>query len=988
MGQFDAGSIIGTLDVNRSPFTQGLELAKSQGADFEKKKLIQNVDVNTGDSIPKLMALRAAADAAAGGGAAGGAAAAGGGGLAFLGKAALLLAPALAPLGTVVAGLGAGLVGLGATVGVGAGAFMAAAKPMFGAISSITQAQTAYNNAVATYGPKSAQAATALKQLNDQIKQSTPAEQAAAKAWESFTASYKTWAQSFEPTILPVLTSGLTLLKTVLTDITPVVKGMTSFLGSFIQQFQGLMTSPVAINFFKFIGTELSKLGPILGGTFANLLSGLMSFIQAAAPLINIVAGWLLQVSTIFAKIDFQKTLAPLIASFEKLAPIVGNFLGAVMELVGTLLKAIAPIGVAMFEVIAAAANAFLPVIKAIGMLLAMIAPIIANVAVAFTQLLANALKAVVPVILALLPIIWDLVNLMGGALIAIFHAVGPAIDGILGVFAKFLQALADIFLSPAIQNGIKAFLADISPLTFVFAPIGQAIGQLAPVFGNLAVAIGNVAGPIAEIIGQFLSLGGTVLEHLVPVLVPLVGNVLTALVKVLQDLSPYLPVLAQLFGQTVLDIVTSLAGPLAQVVNDILPVLASTIQQLAPYIPTLAQLFSQALINAVRDIAPVLPQVVGALSTLLKILTPVVASTLGAIAKAFSAMPGPMQAMAFGLIAAKTPLFNFLPGMTGLKSVLSGGWGMLKSMGGWIKSVATSSALASAATRIWTGIQAAFNLVMDANPIALIVLGLAALVAIAIVVYKNWDTLVSFFKHAWKDMKQWFEDGVKWVVNLFKGPWGNAILGAISVFMPFIGLPLLVIKNWGVISGFFKGLFDGIWNDIKSWGDTIINFFTSLPSTLASIGAHLWDWLLDGFKAIEHGVADIWNNTIGSLSFHLPSWIPGIGGDGFSMPKIPLLDTGGIVTGPTMAMLSKNSVPEAVVPLSDHNPFLGNPQKQIDALNKLAAQMQRSFDALLAELKKHPEETGEAVGKVVGNRFTTAVTTGNRQLIEAVRKG
>jgi hypothetical protein len=34
-------------------------------------------------------------------------------------------------------------------------------------------------------------------------------------------------------------------------------------------------------------------------------------------------------------------------------------------------------------------------------------------------------------------------------------------------------------------------------------------------------------------------------------------------------------------------------------------------------------------------------------------------------------------------------------------------------------------------------------------------------------------------------------------------------------------------------------------------------------------------------------GIAAAWNNTVGRLSFTLPSWIPGLGGKSFSMPKI-----------------------------------------------------------------------------------------------------
>jgi hypothetical protein len=68
--------------------------------------------------------------------------------------------------------------------------------------------------------------------------------------------------------------------------------------------------------------------------------------------------------------------------------------------------------------------------------------------------------------------------------------------------------------------------------------------------------------------------------------------------------------------------------------------------------------------------------------------------------------------------------------------------------------------------------------------------------------------------------------------------------------------------------------------------------------------------------KTIFNGIAQLWNNTFGKLSFKAPSWVPfGLGGKGFDVPDIPLLANGGIVTSPTLAMVGEAG-PEAVIPL------------------------------------------------------------------------
>jgi phage-related protein len=80
---------------------------------------------------------------------------------------------------------------------------------------------------------------------------------------------------------------------------------------------------------------------------------------------------------------------------------------------------------------------------------------------------------------------------------------------------------------------------------------------------------------------------------------------------------------------------------------------------------------------------------------------------------------------------------------------------------------------------------------------------------------------------------------------------------------------------------------------------------------------------LLDVWKTVFNAIGSIWNNTLGKISFSLPDWVPGLGGKGFSFPKIPALAEGGVVTGPTLALIGEAG-PEAVVPLDRYNGGMG----------------------------------------------------------------
>ena len=118
------------------------------------------------------------------------------------------------------------------------------------------------------------------------------------------------------------------------------------------------------------------------------------------------------------------------------------------------------------------------------------------------------------------------------------------------------------------------------------------------------------------------------------------------------------------------------------------------------------------------------------------------------------------------------------------------------------------------------------------------------------------------------------------------------------------VGLGALLVTAYKKFEP-FKTVVDDVFGAIKWWITNVtIPLFNSLMTTV---------------KTVFNGIASIWNNTVGKLSFKLPDWVPGIGGKGFSMPDIPMLAAGGIVTGPTLAMIGERG-PEAVIPLTGPN--------------------------------------------------------------------
>jgi hypothetical protein len=153
------------------------------------------------------------------------------------------------------------------------------------------------------------------------------------------------------------------------------------------------------------------------------------------------------------------------------------------------------------------------------------------------------------------------------------------------------------------------------------------------------------------------------------------------------------------------------------------------------------------------------------------------------------------------------------------------------------------------------------------------------------------------------------------------------------------LGVAAVVLALVGAYKKFeaFRTIVDALFGAMKFW---ITNVTIPAIQTLYTV-----------FKTVFNGIATLWNNSIGKLSFKAPSWVPGIGGKGFDVPNIPMLAQGGIVTSATLAVIGEAG-PEAVVPLSRAGEFGmggggnvtinvngGDPQQVVDALRKFYRQ-------------------------------------------------
>lgn len=280
------------------------------------------------------------------------------------------------------------------------------------------------------------------------------------------------------------------------------------------------------------------------------------------------------------------------------------------------------------------------------------------------------------------------------------------------------------------------------------------------------------------------------------------------------------------------------------------------------------------------------------------------------------------------------------------------------------IKAWAAAQVIWNAATTVATGIQWAFNAAMLANPIGLIIAAVAALVAGFVLLYTkvDWfreavDAAVDAVLAALQWLWNWISDNWPLLLAILTGPFGLAVLAIVknwdtikevilgvynwikdnwplllAILTGPFGLAVLAItRNWDTIKDFFRNLpgqiqgwlsnvfnvikypFETAFNWIKNTGEGVLDFFRKIPNTINNAFSNLYNVIKYPFEQAFNAIKNLWNNTVGKLSFTVPSWVPGIGGKGWSAPR---LAAGGIVNRPTLALIGEAG-PEAVIPLN-----------------------------------------------------------------------
>lgn len=203
---------------------------------------------------------------------------------------------------------------------------------------------------------------------------------------------------------------------------------------------------------------------------------------------------------------------------------------------------------------------------------------------------------------------------------------------------------------------------------------------------------------------------------------------------------------------------------------------------------------------------------------------------------------------------------------------------------------------------------QQLLNTIMAANPIGLVIAAVTALVAGFTILWNTSEEFRQFWIDLWEGIKAAAQTVVEAISGFFSTAWDA------------------VKKVWNGAKSFFTGIWDGIkgiFGGVKDW-------FSSVFQGAADAISTIFNGIVGVIKAPINFLINALNKVIDGINnIKIPSWVPGIGGYGINIPKIPNLAKGGVLKKGQLGLLEGNGA-EAVVPLENNKRWIAATAKEL----------------------------------------------------------
>lgn len=583
---------------------------------------------------------------------------------------------------------------------------------------------------------------------------------------------------------------------------------------------------------------------------FANQVKGVMPQLQG---MMNQIAQPLLAPA--------QQVLKQVPALIKQLEPSLKGLFSSAAQMIQPLVSGITSLAQMAIpqlnNIIKASAGLMKPLMTGVGQFIQVLGPE-----------LTQTIKAVQPLMAPLLKGIGTMLSGIGTGINVMLKAVGPVVGQISGVFATLGKSIGSLFtgMAPAIKAGTQVFaqlMNMVASLLPTFAQVASMLAvALAPAFAAFAKVIAALMPALMPIVKIFGQLAAAIVGDL--------AAALGGLATLLKGLAPSFAIVSQTLGQLFNTLENAgVFGAIAAALEQVAPLLANLVNQLvkglAPVLPTLVNLFASLmntgiglLVTAFQILVPLL---VTFINTILKPLVPAMqtlAPVVALIAQTFAGI------FATGLQAIAPLLQQFAPEIVAIVTAI----------------------------KLWTLAQVALDAVMDANPVVLIGLAIAALATGIVILVDHTHVL----QDAWNALKGAFSAVANWltgaagtVANAVSSAWDTVknttttVWNAIGDFLkkwwpemvgalggPMGVLVALIVTHWSTVKQMtstvwnaIKGVITGAWNGIKSGVSTAAN-------TVKSTTSNTWN-------AIKSTASTVWNGIKGAITGAINGAVSGV---------------------------------------------------------------------------------------------------------------
>ncbi|MBW5052593.1 phage tail protein [Streptococcus pneumoniae] len=486
-------------------------------------------------------------------------------------------------------------------------------------------------------------------------------------------------------------------------------------------------------------------------------------------------------------------------------------------------------------------------------------------------------------------------------ALVALFDNVGNLSEAVGNIAQDFSSAFYDVITSTGAVRIGSAIVSTLLSLTSTIVEVGSKLaGSLfkgfekvvvtsAPKISSVFQSLLDTVAPVFESIERSVNkfgdgLGRVYDEHVVPA-INSIANAFNGLIDIIQILwenswQPFAEFLSGVFGVSIEGISDLLGGGLL-----------ATLGLLADAIKLVADGFTVFSDWCKENKEPI----VALITTWQTINFLSWAEQAGGLAGAFSLLGSKVSLIVGGIknlgLAIKALTFDklvsfgetiYLNTLYAKDFVVNSGKTIAqlgktalelgKSALAWTAhaakmGLATAAEFAhSVAAGVATAATWAFNaaLAVLTSPITWIIAAIAALIAIGVLLYQNWDTVVEFAKTAWQGLCDFISGICQAIGEFFSGLWTKLQ----EIFEPigqWFGEKFqqawdAIVNIFSGIGEWFSGVFQGAW-------DAIVNIFTPIgswfgqrwadvTSALANIGA----WFTDMFQKAWTGLTNIFS--------------------------------------------------------------------------------------------------------------------------------